>query len=229
MAITPPGQADITRVMTRTIRALGLTDPNSPDSDTVIPGSPFTRNNIRDAVLQADNDYCLIILDDPFHPFKTIFFTEEPDALLSGEMIPEHLGSHSKVLIETATDIFSQGRLARNYDHVRKTEQFPELYGNPKDLYWIENGVIWHTGKSAKVYAATYNPDRTSNGGDGALQSPESYENGIMAGAVGSLYMSGQDLGHRSFYLQQDREFQAMARRRVTSMPEPEIYQRAAA
>lgn len=231
MPTTAPTKASLSRVLKRTIKALGLTHPDFPDSDQVIQGSPLTRTNIRDAVLQADNDFCLIILDDPYHPYKSIFYTEDPAELATGAYIQSHLGNHTKVTIKVSTspDVFKRGRLARNLDHVRKVQSFPAIYGDPRDLYWIESNVIEHTGIMAKVFTASYNIDRTSGGGEGACQSPASYENGIYALSVASLYMSGQDLSHRQHYLNLAQEYKDMARRRITSMPEPEIHQRVAA
>lgn len=226
MPITPPNIADLTRCLTRMIRYMGLTDPDFPNSDTVYKGAPFTRNNLRDALLASDGDYCNIIISDLNHPFATIFYTEEPAELNNGDAIEAHLGTHRKVMLKVSTDpdVWKAGRQAKNYDHIQKVITFPNVYGTPKDLYLIECGLLYHTGIKGKVYSATFNIDRSAP--DGALQGPEAYENGIIAGAIAMSYMNGQDLNQRQYYLAQDAMMKERAKGRETTLPDLEIFKR---
>lgn len=222
MAITVT-RANYTRTLYRTVLLLGLQDPNY-NVPTVKDGAPFTLDDIKEAVMQADVDQALVIVDTLDHPYRNFFFTETPTNISYGARIPVALGPHSKVVINAGVTSMV-GKLARNRQHVENCLAHPELYGAGTGLYWPEHGHLYFVGTTAAVHSPTVDLNRTTVASTDLLMNPDAYTNGVIARSFKMLYMNGQDRSHRLFYIDQSERFDMRIQGKALDLPEPERFQ----
>jgi hypothetical protein len=194
---------------------------------TVNPGSPFSLEDCQEAVMQADLKIAQDICNLAAHPYKTAFFTETPITLSYGDKIPAAIGEHNEVKITSAAGPTEKGRLAKNYQHLKDAIAFPDVYGDAKFLYWIEHGIIYFNGTSAKVYSPTIDLNRTTVASLGFLMCPDAYANGIIAEALQMLLQRGGDSSMVKHYEGQAEKFRArMIVKKALDLPEVESFQK---
>jgi hypothetical protein len=228
MAITVT-KANFTRTLYWSILLLGMQDPDFT-APTVKEDAPFTLDNFKEAVMQADIEQALVIVDLLDHPYRNAFFTETPASLAYGDRIPVAIGPHSKVAV-TYTEgggghtktVF--GRLARNRQHIELCNDQSDIFGDGHGLYWMQDGHIFFCGDSAAVHSPTVNLNRSTVISSDTLLNPDAYANGVIARSFKMLYMNGQDQSHRKFYIDQADRFDRRIAGMALDLPEPEVFQ----
>ena len=150
-------------------------------------GSYASLQEITDAVVDADMNVCLAILDTPGHPYASGFQVASSN-LASGDTLPAFVGAHGRVVIDpTGTGTFKRAVLAKSADEMAEVVNNPTLYPNCKLFYFIEAGTVEHSGSAARVYYPSFSKT------DAACQAHELYTSAVLAGAIALLMKDGGD------------------------------------
>jgi hypothetical protein len=230
MPITAPPTADYSFIFRRVAKFLGIANPNDPEGDTVLETAPYTQDMVKQQIIQSEYEVNCLIASVEGHPYRNQFFTQEPDPLANGSTIPGYIGIHGGVKVETSkfSNVFEPGRLAGSFDQMQRVRNNFKFYGEPYDLYFIDNGVI-HLGASnrAKVYVPTI-PVADSSQNAPPLATPKLYANGVIGHAVMTLRIVGSDAQHRLDWANIWAGYVQLIMDKKASLPPPEQMQRIA-
>jgi hypothetical protein len=58
MPITPPPIASYAMIYKRSVKWLGIADPNHPEGDTIAPNAPYTDQMVKTQICQSDHETC---------------------------------------------------------------------------------------------------------------------------------------------------------------------------
>lgn len=180
--------ASISRIRKRVIALLLAHPRGGYYTDNVGGKSTYASlQEITDAVVDADMNVCLAILDTPGHPYASGWQVASSN-LASGDFLPPFIGAHGRVIIDpTGTGTFKRAVLARSADEMAEVVNNPTLYPNCKLFYFIEGNCIEHSGSAARVYYPSFSKT------DAACQAHELYTSAVLAGALALLYKDGGD------------------------------------
>ena len=215
---------DTTRV-TKRVDAILLASPlATPYSGSVLKvnGQPNTarypsNDEILDAILEADAVVCTTIIQAPGHPFAATFFVTS-SALANGDAVPAHVGVDGVNIV--VDDIAARSANSRN--EILEIRANAILYPDAAAWYWLEQGVLWHTGTSATIDYPDFSIST-------ACQSPDNYEAAVIAGAVSLLMKDGGSSDYYSYYTELFAKQIALIAQQETIVPEVSQYEEQAA
>lgn len=213
-------------VLPLTVKFLGIADGNFPEGGTVAAGAPYTLEQVKKLIFQADYEIALLIVGNLEHPFRTQFVTEETDLLADGELVPPHVGQHSQVTLVNGEGDAAAVELGMpiDYSRIKRIKQNPVIYGAPKNLYAIFGGRIHFavTATKGKLDIPIVTKDLTL----AALLAPLPYFWAVVAGAIATAAMPGFPDAHRRYW----RDLWMLYEREITggavAIPEPEQLER---
>jgi len=228
MAITAHPACDYSILFAEAASFLGIAA--NPESTQILSTAPYTPFFLKKRIVQADIEIITLICSVQDHPYRGQFISEEPDPIGHDEVIPAYMGVHAGVRI-LAGDIFLVGDLATDFDHFRRVRDFPAVYGQHPNLYWIENGriqLIDESSGQAKVYVPTIPVEDVTPEDDPTLYSPRAYQNGLLGNVLGNMRKVGSDSAHRNDWFSIWQGYRQMIMGKALSLPEPERLQRIA-
>lgn len=227
MAITPHPACDYSILFAECARFLGIA--SNPEGSAILSTAPYTPFFVKKRIVQADIEIVTIICSVQDHPFRGQFISEEPDPIGHDELIPAFMGVHAGVRILSG-ETFVVGDLATDFDHFRRVRDFPSVYGQHLNLYWIENGRLQLVDPNgqAKVYVPTIPVQTVTTDADPVLYSPRSYQNGLLGNVLGNMRTVGADAQHRNDWFSIWQKYEQLIVGKALSLPEPERLQRIA-
>lgn len=239
MPVTP--QSIFSDVFADLTKFLGVWDSNYPEGGEVRANSPYTKKFLQKRLVQADLEVCLLICSIEDHPYRNQFFTQEPTAINANSRIPAFLGVHGGIKIRTTLEgqtpeVWKDGDLAQSFDALKtarlKAKINKTLYGERRELYWIENGKIEliRPDLKAKVYVPTIPVQDVEAAGPGTLQlyTPVFYKNAPLAKCISQLNMKNTDNSHRKDFENLWLDYEQRIYGRALNLPLPERLQRIA-
>ena len=235
----PIPTANFTEVFRFLTKFLGVADPNYPEGDEVIRTSPYTKKFLQKRLVQADLEVCLLISSIEDHPYRNQFFVGEPAVINANTRIPAYLGVHGGVKIRTSLsetpEVWVDGDLAQSFNALKmarlKTKVNKARWGEHRELYWIENGVIKliRSDLAAKVYVPTIPVQDVETAESLELYTPVFYQTAPLAKCLAQLRMSNSDATHRNDWMAIWGDYEQRIYGKALNLPEPERLQRLAA
>lgn len=227
MAITPHPKADYDELFAECAKFLGIAA--NPEGTAILPTAPYTSFFVKKRIVRADIEIITLICSVQDHPYRGQFISEEPDPINDDALIPAYMGIHAGVRILSG-DTFVVGDLATDFDHLRRVRDFPNVYGQHLNLYWIENGRIQLADQTttAKVYVPTIPVENVTEVTVPTLYSPKAYQNGLLGNVIGHMRIVGSDSSHRNDWFSIWQMYSRMILGKELSLPAPERLQRIA-
>lgn len=96
----PHPKTDYEFCFRRVVKFLGAAAPLSAEGATVNTNSPYTLDQIRKGICQADVEIIGLIVSQEDHPFRNEYFTEKPSPVSDGGRVPAFIGQHGGVQVE---------------------------------------------------------------------------------------------------------------------------------
>lgn len=219
--------SDIYRVLGYVLKLLGIADPNFPTSPRPIPGSPWTKKQVLDLILQADIEVRTWIADTLNHPLRNTITFAVSGSLADGAAIPPAQSTHRYVKI-TKSSVTRIGKLADSRQQLDQWKANPTIYGNYWEYYYIENGHIYlaDATATATLSLADISANRTANGNEGSISTPLRYEWAVVANAMKMTFMQGQDATNKQLYTQLAMAYEQEIKEGKLSLTIPEIFQK---
>lgn len=213
------------RCKARLISLVSAEDEDAPYTGAVAPYSEFKDNEFNDALHEGDTAFVVAIISAAAHPFRNKFISGTPTTVASGGLVPDYMGASDKVECQiTAGTAWVTGKQLRNMSRFQAILGNAEIPANTRERYYLrEGGRVYTSGLNARVYAPTFNQDRSA---PYTLQSPVHYERGVIAFAVAGLYKGTTEIQMHEFYLKQAIGMLQMASSGQTMLPEIEKYRR---
>lgn len=174
----------MTRVKKRVIAAFREGTEDNPYSGSVAEFSPFTNDEIRDAIMEADAFICGRIIDTPQHPYRPQFISASPTTLTSGSLLTAAVGPHDRVMVSVG-GVYVDGVQLKNRSRFDSISAYPDADTETvyQKYYFIEHGRIYSKSANIRVYFPEFTPDEATF----VLQSPVRYERGVIANAIVGL------------------------------------------
>lgn len=205
----------ISRVRKRVIELLLAAGRGARYTDAVGDQKRYAAlQELTDAIIEADMQVCLAILETPGHPYASGFMTASSN-LANGDILPAFVGALGKVEIDpTGAGTFRGGILAPSLDELLEVIHHASLFPTCTRYYWVEGNVINHSGSAARVYY----PSFTKN--DSACQAHEAYTLAVLCRALSVLRKDGGDPGFYSDYAQMADIAELKIRGKETTLPD---------
>lgn len=168
--------ADLVLVRTQVIEKLLAGPDGARYSDALGENSDFENvDELSDNILIIDGVVVNDIISTPGHPYRPFFMFPSP-VLSHGDFVPATTGGYGDVQV-SLSGVFDYAIPAKSRDEILAMRKSPALYGGPSRYYYLEDGVIYITGDTAKVWYPQYTKTAL-------CQSPEAYTDILIYGAV---------------------------------------------
>lgn len=204
----------LSRVRTRVIELL-LAAPRASRYTSAVGnnGVYAVTQEITDAIIAADEQVCLAIIETVGHPYRTAFMSASTN-LSNGDYVPAHVGAHGEVDIDvTGTGTFRPSQRAESRDAVQEIIEFPSIYSS-KRFHFIEDSRIYHAGSAARVQYPVFTLNTS------ACQAHEAYEDLVVYGAISHLEKKGAEAGFFDKYARLFELGKQMIRGKLLTIPE---------
>lgn len=179
----------------------------------------------------ADDEVCTLICSSEGSGHRPLFLSDSAD-LTHGATLPDRIGPIAQVRIKhvSADSDYKAGKFDCNLslaDIERWRANVGSIYGAAHDAansslsgyYMVLGDEIYFTGYRARAKVATFTRSA------GTMQSPQVYEDAVLAIAITNLVKRGDESGFASMYVQAANAYRQMISAGQMTLPALEVAQ----